>query len=124
MEESNPSTTSALNVSRGVKTATFYGWKYNQYFVVIEEGEKTCEFIGCCVHPAKRHCPVLITQHLNFKKHLDTVHKATKLVGKEPAKETEKQSRDGAEDDDGPPGAKRQCTLLNKPAISPTKLRS
>ena len=60
----------------------------------------------------------------NFKKHLDTVHKATKLVGKEPAKETEKRSRGGAEDDDGPPGAKQQCTLLNKPAISPMKFRS
>ena len=57
----------------------------------------------------------------NFKKHLDTVHKATKLVGKEPVKE--KRSRDGAEDDDEPT-RKRQCTLLNKPVISPIKLRS
>ena len=40
MEESSSSTTSALNVSGGVKTATFYGWKYNHYFVVVEEGEK------------------------------------------------------------------------------------
>ena len=58
----------------------------------------------------------------NFKKHLDTVHKATKLVAKEPAKE--KRSRNSNEDDDGTPGAKRQCMLLNKPAISPMKLRS
>ena len=44
-------------------------------------------------------------------------------MGKEPAKE--KRSRDSAEDDGGlPPRAKRQCTLLSKPAISPTKLRS
>ena len=58
----------------------------------------------------------------SLKKHLDTIHKATKLVAKEPAKE--KQSRNSREDDDGTPGAKRQCTLLNKPGISPTKLRS
>jgi len=43
-------------------------------------------------------------------------------VGKEPAKE--KRSRDSNEDEDGPPGPKRQCMLLNKPAISPMKLRS
>ena len=54
----------------------------------------------------------------NLKKHLDTVHKTTKLVAKEPAKE--KRSRNSSEDDDGTPGAKRQCTLLNKPGISPT----
>ena len=40
MEENGPSTTSALNVSGGVKTATSYGGKYNHYFVVVEEGEK------------------------------------------------------------------------------------
>ena len=58
----------------------------------------------------------------NFKKHLDTVHKATKLVAKEPAKV--KQSKDSAEDHDGTPRAKRQCMPLNKPAISLIKLRS
>ena len=58
----------------------------------------------------------------NFRKHIGIVHKATKLVVKEPVKE--KQSRDSAEDNNGTPGANRQCTLLNKPAISPTKLRS
>ena len=58
----------------------------------------------------------------NLKKHLDTIHKATNLVAKEPAKE--KRSRNSSKDDDGTPGAKRQCTLLNKPGISPTKLKS
>ena len=60
-EESSLSTTSALNVSRGAKTATLYGWKYNHYCVVVE-GEKTCEFVAHCVHPAKRHCRVFVTQ--------------------------------------------------------------
>ena len=58
----------------------------------------------------------------NFKKHLDNVHKATKLAAKEPAKE--KRSRNSTEDDNGTPGAKQQCTLLNIPAILPTNLRS
>ena len=58
----------------------------------------------------------------NLKKHLDTIHKATKLVEKEPAA-TEKRSRDGTEDE-GAPATKRQCTFSTKPAISPVKLRS
>ena len=76
------------------------------------------------MHPAKKTLSSARNTTSNFKKHLDTIHKATKLVGKEPVKETEKRLRDGAEDDDGPPGAKQQRTLLNKPAISPMKLRS
>ena len=64
MEEGVAPSTLGLNVSHGVKTATFYGWKYNHYFVVVEEGTKTCEFVARCVHPAKRHCRVLVTQRL------------------------------------------------------------
>ena len=115
MEESSPSTTSALNASRGVKTATF------NIIITLWSSKKEkriCEFVARCVYPAKKTLLSARNTTSNFKKHLDTVHKATKLVGKEPAKETEKRSRDGAEDDDGPPGAKQQCTLLNKPAIS------
>ena len=123
MEESSLSTTSALNVSGGVKTATFYGWKYNHYFVVVEEGEKNLRVRCTLCAPSQKTLSSARNTTSNFKKHLDTVHKATNLVGKEPAKE--KRSRDSAEDDGGlPPRAKRQCTLLSKPAISPTKLRS
>ena len=120
MEEISPSTSSALNVSGGVKTATFYGWKYNHYFVVVEEGERNLWVCCTLCAPSQKTLSSACNTMYNFKKHLDTVHKGTKLVGKEPAKE--KRSR-GTEDDDGPP-PKWQCMLLNKPAISPMKLRS
>ena len=121
MEESSSSTTSALNVSRGVKTATFYGWKYNHYFAVVKEGERNLRVRCTLCAPSQKTLSSARNTTSTFKKHLDTVHKATKFVGKEPVKE--KRSRDDAEDDDEPT-RKQQCTLLNKPVISPIKLRS
>jgi len=48
MEETSSSSTSTSTVgaSGGVKTATFYGWKYSHYFEVVEEGEKNLRV--CC----------------------------------------------------------------------------
>ena len=45
MEETSSSSTStsAVGASGGVKTATFYGWKYSHYFEVVEEGEKNLQ---------------------------------------------------------------------------------
>ena len=31
---------STVTANQGVKTATFYGWKYSHYFVVVEESDK------------------------------------------------------------------------------------
>ena len=91
--------------------------------MVVEEGEKNLRVRCTLCAPSQKTLSSARNTTSNFKKHLDTVHKATNLVGKEPAKE--KRSTDSSEDDDGPPPrAKRQCTLLSKAAISPTKLKS
>jgi len=104
--------------------ATFYGWKYSHHFKVVEEGEKNV-WVRCtlCVPSSQK---TLLNAHnttSNFKKHLDTVHKATKLLAKEQA---EKRSRDstGADNDEPPTPAKRQRTLFSQATISPVKLRS
>ena len=122
MEEGVQPSTLGLNISRGVKTATFYGWKYNHYFVVVEEGAKNLRVRCTLCAPSQKTLSSARNTTSNLKKHLDTIHKATKLVEKEPAA-TEKRSRDGTEDE-GAPATKRQCTFSTKPAISPVKLRS
>ena len=123
MDENSSSAALALNVSQGVKTATFYGWKYSHYFFVVE-GERNLRVCCTLCAPSQKTLLSACNTTSNFKKHLDTVHKVTKLIGKEPANGNgQKRSRDDAGDDDAPK-AKRQCTLLNKPAMSPMKLRS
>ena len=85
MEETSSSSTSTLAVSAsgGVKTATFYGWKYSHYFKVVEEGERNLR-VRCtlCAPSSQKTLSSARNTTSNFKKHLDTVHKATKLVGK------------------------------------------
>lgn len=52
-----------------------------------------------------------------FKKHLQTVHKTTKLVEKDPSKgqgETSKKRERDSEDVGEPSQQKRQCTLAKK----------
>ena len=89
MKETSSSSTSTLAVgaSGGVKMATFYGWKYTHHFEVVEEGEKNLR-VCCtlCVPSSQKTLSSARNTTSNFKKHLDTVHKATKLVAKEPAK--------------------------------------
>ena len=82
---SSSTSTSAMGASGGVKTATFYGWKYSLYFEVVEEGEKNLR-VRCmlCVPSSQKTLSSARNTTFNFKKHLDTVHKATKLVAKEP----------------------------------------
>ena len=53
---------STVTANQGVKTATFYGWKYSHYFVVVEESDKNYEFIAHCAHPARRLCLLLEIQ--------------------------------------------------------------
>jgi len=88
MEETSSysTSTSAVGASGDVKTATFYGWKYSHYFEVVEEGEKNLQ-VHCilCVPSSQKTLSSAHNTTSNFKKHLDTVHKATKLVAKEPA---------------------------------------
>lgn len=39
--------------------ATFYGWKYEDYLVMVEKGEKIRTYINCMLEA--RYCPVLET---------------------------------------------------------------
>ena len=91
MEESSLSTTSALNASGGVKTLTFYGWKYNHYFVVVEEGEKNLRVRCTLCAPSQKTLSSARNTTSNFKKHLDTVHKATNLVGRNQRKKSDQE---------------------------------
>ena len=57
------------------------------------------------------------------------MHKSTKLVAKEPKKSTAESANAGkrwmdCDDTDEPNQPKRQCTLLNKSTVSPTRLRT
>ena len=74
-------------VMKGVKTATFYGWKYKHYFVVVEEGENNLRAWCTLCPPSKKPLSSARNTTSNFKKHLDTVHRTTALV--EIARDTE-----------------------------------
>ena len=114
----------SLNSKR--KAVTFYGWKYSHYFQIVEEGDKNCGHVVLCAVHARNLCRVLYTLHLTLKKHLEIVHKLTKLVAKEPKKSTAESANAGKcwIDTDEPNQPKRQCTLLSKSTVSPTRLRT
>jgi len=48
-----------------VKEATFYNWKYRQYFKVVEEGDKNLR--ARCTLYAQNHYPVLEIQPLTLR---------------------------------------------------------
>ena len=74
---------STVTANQGVKTATIYGWKYSHYFVVVEESDKNLR--ACCTLCAPSQKTLSTARNTsNFKKHLDTIHKTTKLVEKDP----------------------------------------
>ena len=115
-------------VTKGVKTATFYGWKYRHYFVVVEEGENNLRARCTLCAPSKKPLSSARNTTSNFKKHLDTVHKTTALVERE--RDTEDDgtgSKRKSNDEDVEivaSQAKRQCMLVSKSAISLAKARS
>ena len=115
-------------VTKGVKTATFYGWKYKHYFVVVEEGENNLRARCTLCPPSKKPLSSARNTTSNFKKHLDTVHKTTALV--EIARDTEgdsctsKRKRNDKDVEIVAPQAKKQCMLVSKSAISLAKARS
>ena len=122
MEESSPSTTSALNVSRGVKTATFYGWKYNHYFVVVEEGEKNLRVRCTLCAPSQKHCRVLVTQRLTLRSILTPF---TRLRNWWERSQRKKLKSDREMVLKMTMGLRSKAIMhANKPAISPMKLRN
>ena len=115
--------------SSGKKTATFYGWKFRHYFVVVE-GENNLR-ARCVLCPASKK-PLSSARNTtsNFKKHLDTVHKTTRLVEIERDANTEDDSctakrkrSDAGEVEVVEPPMKRQCLLVSRSIIPPAKVK-
>ena len=75
MEEKQPRSA----VTKRVKTATFYGWKYNHYFVVVE-GENNLQAWCMLCAPSKKTLSGTCNTTSNFKKHLVTVHMTATLL--------------------------------------------
>ena len=116
--ETRGSTTSIA--SRGVRVATFYHWKYCNYFEVVEEGEKNlkahCTLCSASAKPLS--CARNTTS--NFKKHLDNVHKTENLVAILPeaarAGANAKRKRSAADNGDNAP--KKQATLQRSVSLT------
>ena len=97
-EESGPTSSGSANQGKiqGIKTATFYQWKYIHYFTVVDKGVKNM-WVRCTLQsPSSKPFSSARNTSSYFKKHLDTVHKIVALVpiapeGKEPANVREAQ---------------------------------
>ena len=74
-------------------TATFYGWKYKHYFVVVEKNEKNLKARCTLCAPSKKPLSTAHNTTSNFKKHLQTVQKTTKLVESCPTNDQGKGSK-------------------------------
>ena len=113
---------------KGVKTATFYGWKYRHYFIVTEEGENNLRARCTLCAPSKKPLSSARNTTSNFKKHLDTVHKTTALEEIECDAENDsctlKRKKNDEDVEIVAPQAKRQCVLVSKSPISIAKARS
>ena len=113
---------------KGVKTATFYGWKYRHYFIVTEEGENNLQARCTLCTPSKKPLSSARNTTSNFKKHLDTVHKTTALEEIERDAENDSCTLKWKKNDEDveivASQAKRQCVLVSKSPISIAKARS
>ena len=69
------SSNSTIVNSQGVKTATFYGWKYSHYFEVVEEADKNIRAHCKLCAPSQKTLASAPNTTSNFKKQLDTIHK-------------------------------------------------
>ena len=93
--------------------ATFYRWKYNHYFSVFEETDKTLQ-ARCTLCPAtKKPLSTACNTTYNLKKHLETVHKTSKLEDKDYGDKSKKLRR-GSKDVGEPSQQKKQHVLLNR----------
>ena len=97
-------------------SASFYGWKYSHYFAVVEESDKTLR-ARCTLCPVNKK--PLSTAHnttSNLKKHLETVHKTTKLEAKDHGDESRKRKRES--DDVAKPAEETARATEQKLAIT------
>ena len=110
--------------SSSTSTATFHGWKYSHYFVIIEEGEKNLR-VRCTLCPGNKTLSSARNTTSNFKKHLNTVHKHTVLVEKEVQGPNERGKRKRPDDSEASEMSqpKKQCTLVGM-GVPSTRLRN
>ena len=107
-------------------TATFHGWKYKHYFILLSEDEKNLK-VRCTLCSGNKTLSCARNTTSNFKKHLSAVHKNAVLVAKEVEQPEKRKRRRGTDDHNNDSDPKRQCTLpavLNRNSISVTKMRS
>ena len=107
-------------------TATFHGWKYKHYFVLLSENDKNLK-VRCTLCSGNKTLSCARNTTSNFKKHLSAVHKNAVLVAKEVEQPAKRKRRRDTDDHDSDSDPKRQCTLpavLNRNSISATKMRS
>ena len=107
-------------------TATFHGWKYKHYFVLLSENDKNLK-VRCTLCSGNKTLSCTRNTSSNFKKHLSAVHKNAALVAKEVEQPEKRKRRRDTDDHDNDSDPKRQCTLpavLNRNPISVAKMRS
>ena len=98
----------------GPEVASFHGWIYKYYFQFVSEDSKNLR-VRCTLCDGSKTLSSARNTTSNIKKHLNTVHKNTKLI----AKEVEKWQRSNTDNRE----AKRQCTLTRN-QIPPQKMQS
>ena len=107
-------------------TATFHGWKYKHYFVLLSENDKNLK-VYCTLCSGNETLLCARNTTSNFKKHLSTVHKNAVLVAKEVEQPEKRKQRRDTDDHDNDSDPKRQCSLpaiLNRNFISVTEMRN
>ena len=63
-------------------TATFNGWKYKHYFILLSESDKNLK-VRCTLCSGNKTLLCARNTTSNFKRHLSAVHKNAVLVAKE-----------------------------------------
>ena len=106
-------------------SATFYGWRYSHYFVVVEDSDKNLQARCTLCPPSKKPLSTAHNTTSNLKKHLETVHITTTLVENDQGQgDNSRKWRRGSDDYGEPSQQKWQCMLFNEGKVSPEMARS
>ena len=95
-------------------SATFYGWKYSHYFVVVEDSDKNLRARCTLCPPSKKPLSTAHNTTSNLKKHLETVHKTTTLVEKDQGQGDNSRKQSRGSGDSGEPSQQNGsvCCLI------------
>ena len=104
----------------------FHRWKYKHYFVFVNEDSQNFT-IRCILCVGNKTLSSAKNTTLNLKKHLNSVHKNTKLLAKEVEKSEKRKQRSETDSDCSTGEPKKQCILpavLNRHSIPANKSQS